>query len=451
MPPLKLCRRQFLRTALTAPLVAPLILPGRVLGANGARRPSDRINLGFIGTGRQVFYANLPGFLHSNEVQVVAVCDADRWRMEQAREVVNAHYADHRPSGTYHGCAMYEDFRDLLARPEIDAVMISTPDHWHAVMAVAALRAGKDVALEKPISLTLREGRAIVDACRQHGRVFRTDTEVRSNLYFTRLCELVRNGAIGRVQRVIATTPKSPEPIPGVPPPMPIPTELNYELWQGPAPEHPYTLKRVHHPRGGLAYKADENPGWFQITDYNIGNLNNWGGHVLDITQWALDTERTGPVEVEGRATFPTGSLWDVPRDYEIRYRYASGVEVEFRDAGPASVRVEGSSGWVENTWFKSDGFKASDPKLLKWKPGAGEIALPVLNEKDDFVACVRSRKETLIPAEIGHRAASMAQIAYIAAKLQTKLRWDPVAEQFPGNDAANRLLARPLRGPWQL
>lgn len=444
-------RRSFLTRLGTAAVVGPLILPGRARGADGQIAASNRINLAFLGTGRQVHYANLPMFLASADVQVVAVCDVDRWRADQARQKVEAAYGAAAPGGTYKGCAVYEDFREVLARRDIDAVMISTPDHWHAYMAIAAAKAGKDVALEKPISLSLAEGRAIATAIKQHGRIFRTDTEVRTQPYFHRLCQVVRNGRIGKVQRVIVTVPKSPAPIDGSPAPMPVPADLNYELWQGPAPEHPYTQQRVHYPRGGLAYVADQIPGWFQISDYNLGNINNWGGHVLDITQWALNTERSGPVEVSGRAEFPTGSLWDVPRNFVVRYRYASGIAVDYTDAGRASVRVEGTEGWIEHTWFKSDGFKAHDPALLKWKPGPGDISLPLADEKEDFISCVKSRRETIIPAETGHRAASMAQIAYIAARLDTKLSWDPVAERFPGHDEANAMLSRPMRAPWKI
>jgi len=316
-------------------------------------------------------------------------------------------------------------------------------------MAVAAARAGKDVALEKPISLSVMEGRAIANAMKQYGRVFRTDTEVRSQPFFHRLCQIVRNGRIGQVRRLVVTVPRSPEPIAGFPAPMPVPSGLNYELWQGPAPDRPYTQARVHHPRGGLSYAAGESPGWFQISDYNLGNINNWGGHMLDIAQWAMGTEHTGPVEVSGRAEFPTDSLWDVPRNFVVRYRYANGVEIDYTDSDRASVRVEGSEGWIENTWFRSNGFKAHDPALLKWKPGPGDLTLPLADEKDDFIACVKSRRETIIPAEVGHRAASMAQIAHIAARLDTTLRWDPVAEIFPGHSEANALLSRPARAPW--
>lgn len=175
----------------------------------------------------------------------------------------------------------------------------------------------------------------------------------------------------------------------------------------------------------------------------------NWGTHTIDIAQWALDTEHTGPVEVEGRAEFPK-AFWDAPRHHEIRYRYANGVEMLYVADRPF-VRVEGTEGWIEHTWFESNGFKASDPGLLKWKPGAGEIELPCISEKEDFINCVRSRKDPIITAEIGHRAATICHIGFIAAKLGQKLKWDPVAEKFTGNDEANKLLRRPLRAPWAI
>lgn len=452
MNPSQRTRRSLLkRAALAAAPVFPNIIPSRMLGADGAVAPNNRINVALIGTGRQVFYANLSPFLSSEDVQVVAVCDADAWRMEQARIKVEESYADKIKAGSYKGCATYRDFREVLARPDVDAVMISTPDHWHACMAIAAAKAGKDIALEKPISLSVAEGRAIAAAVKKHGRVFRTDTEVRSNKRFQQLCQIVRNGRIGQVKRVLAAVPKDPPPLAEKPEPMPVPPELDYGLWQGPAPERPYTQQRVHYPRGGLDYTAGTGPGWMHISDYSLGVILNWGTHILDIVQWALDTERSGPVEVEGTGEFPKDNLWDVLQRFEVRYRYANGVEVVYTNAGRPFVRVEGSEGWVEYTWFQSDGFKASDPELLKWKPGPNDLELPCISEKEDFIHCVRSRKEPIITAEIGHRAATMCQIGYIAAKLGQKLKWDPVAEKFTGNEAANQLLSRPVRAPWNL
>lgn len=445
-------RRAFLRTTIAATGAAsfPALLPARLLGADGAVTPNNRVNVAMIGTGRQVFYANLPWFLWSEDVQVVAVCDVDSWRMEQAKKKVEENYANKTGFGSYKGCATHRDFREVLARKDVDAVMISTPDHWHAYMAVEAAKAGKDIALEKPISLSYAEGRAIADAVKKHGRVFRTDTEVRSTQRFQRLCEIVRNGRIGQVKRVLAGVPKDPPPLAENPAPMPVPPELDYALWQGNAPERPYTEKRVHYRQAGLDYSG-KGPGWMHISDYSLGVILNWGTHILDITQWALNTERTGPVEIEGQGEFPKDNLWDVAQRFEVRYRYASGIEVIYTNAGRPFVRVEGAEGWIENTWFQSDGFKASDPALLKWKPGPSELQLPCISEKEDFINCVRSRKETIIPAEVGHRTAAMCQIGFIAARLGQKLQWNPAAEKFSGNDEANKMLSRPLSAPWTI
>lgn len=451
MPAPTLTRREMLKQAALAAAapVFPNIVPSRVLGADGGVTPNNRINVALIGTGRQVFYANLPWFLWSEDVQIVAVCDVDAWRMEQAKKKVEESYATKAGVGSHQGCTTHRDFREVLERKDVDAVMISTPDHWHACMAVAAAKAGKDIALEKPISLTVAEGRAIANAVKKYKIVCRTDTEVRSERWFQQLCQVVRNGRIGEVRRVVVGVPKGPKPLVETPEPMPVPPELDYELWQGPAPERPYTVKRVHTRHGGLDYTAGTEPGWFRISDYSLGNLLNWGTHTIDIAQWALNTEHTGPVDVEGRADFPK-AFWDAPLNHEFRYRYANGVEMLYVADRPF-VRVEGTEGWIENTWFQSNGFKASDPALLKWKPGPNDIELPRLSEKEDFINCVRSRKEPLITAEIGHRAATICQIGHIAAKLGKKLKWDPGAEKFTGNEEANALLTRQLRAPWTI
>jgi len=232
---------------------------------------------------------------------------------------------------------------------------------------------------------------------------------------------------------------------------MPVPPELDYDLWLGPSPAKLYTEQRVHFRQAGLDYVNGKGPGWFHISDYSLGNILNWGAHILDITQWALNRERGGPVEVNGRGVFPAkGGLRDVVRTWEVKYRYADGVEVIYTDGSP-SVRVEGSEGWIEYTWFTDNSFKASKPSLLKWKPGPNDITLPCIGEKEDFVSCVRSRKETLIPAEIGHRTATMCQIADIAIKVGRRLRWDTASEAFVGDEAANAYLTRSYRAPWGL
>jgi predicted dehydrogenase len=445
-------RRSFLRRAAgtAAALAAPMVVPARVLGIGDQVPPGSRIGVGMIGTGRQVFHANLPWFLGSGEVQVVAVCDVDAWRMERAKNKVEEGYAAKGSGGAYKGCLAFGDFRELLARKDIDAVMISAPDHWHAFMAVEAARAGKDIALEKPISLSVPEGRAICEAVKRHGRIFRTDTEVRSDERFLRICQAARSGRLGKILRVRASVPKDAPPLDGVPAPMPVPPELDYPMWLGSAPEKPYTEKRVHFPKGGLDYSGNR-PGWMQVRDYSLGVILNWGTHILDIVQWGLDRERTGPVEVEGRGRFPPVNLWDVLQEFEVRYRYADGVEIVYANAGPASVRFEGAGGWIEHTWFDPEGLKASGKDLLEWSPGPGDTKLPLRSEKQDFIDSVKSRKETLIPAEVGHRTASLCQIGHIAVGLGRKLVWDPGTERFAGSDEANALLARPQRAPWKV
>ncbi len=442
-------RRSFLKSVVAAG-VAPLALSSRALGREGAVAPNSRVNVALIGTGRQVFHANLPWFLWSKDVQAVAVCDADAWRMDLARQAVEANYAVSAGHDGFKGCAMHRDFREVLARKDVDAVMISTPDHWHAHMAVAAMQAGKDVALEKPISLCVREGRAIADAAKRYGRVFRTDTEVRAHKPFHRLCQVVRNGLVGEVRRVHVTVPSDPPPLPERwPADDPVPPELDYDLWQGPALARPYTERRVHYRQAGLDYVGGKGPGWMHIRDYSLGVMLNWGTHVLDLTQWLLNTERGGPAEIKGSARFPKDNLWDVAQAFKIRYRYTGGTEVIYENGEAASVRVEGSEGWIAHTWFKEQACRASAPSLLTWEPKDGDVRLPLLDEKQDFIDCVRSRKEPLITAEIGHRAATMCQLGHISAQLGRRLKWDAAAERVAGDDAANALLARTYRKAW--
>lgn len=436
-------RRTFLRHTGAAVLTLPLAGSGRLLGQTARAPANSRLGIGLIGTGRQAFHANLLPFLASPDTQVVAVCDVDAWRLGKTRRKVEDYYATTASSGGYRGCFTTGDFREVLARPDVDAVMISTPDHWHAYMAVAAAQAGKDVALEKPLTLAVREGRAISDAVKRHGRIFRTDTEVRFANEFRLACEVVRNGRIGRLQRVQAGVPNEQPALPPTPQ-EPIPPGLDYGLWQGPAPARPYAATRVH-----PVENLNGRPGWMQIQDYSLGMVLNWGTHLLDIVQWANDTERTGPVEVSGHGTFPTGMLYDVLQDFEVRYRYANGVELHYHMAGRPYVRFEGTDGWVEAEWWK--GVQASRDEILKTKPGPDEIQLPLINEKVDFIQALKTRRETLIPAEVGHRTASLCQLGWIAIRLGTRLHWDPAAERFTNSDEANALLARPERAPWTL
>jgi predicted dehydrogenase len=438
-----LSRRQFLKSSAACAagiaLAGPVIVPARALGADS---PANRITIGMIGMGRQAFYSNIKSFFNSSDTQVVAVCDVDAWRLENARKAVEKHYAKDRRSDTFKGCSAYKDFRELPARKDIDAVMISTPDHWHVPMAIAAAKAGKDICCEKPLTLNIAEGRVLSDTVRRYKRVFRTDSEFRSHSCFQRQCELVLNGRIGKVHTIHTGVPAgdiacTPQPI------MKVPDELDYELWLGPAPLAPYTLKRVH-PR-----KNYGRPGWMRVRDYCEGMVTNWGAHLNDIAQWGNGTERTGPVEVEGSGKYPSDGLWNVLLKFEIRYKYANGVRLIYKISRPY-VRFEGTDGWVEAD-YGSRSLKAHPESILKEPIKPDEIRLPLKDEKRDFIDAVKTRGQTLADAEVGHRTTSLCQIGHIAIQLGRKLKWDPDAERFINDDAANLLLSCPMRSPWRL
>ena len=323
MKPIRLPRRSFLGSVLALG-TAPAFVPGRLLGKDA---PSGRIAAGFIGMGSHGTRHNLRHYLHQKDARVVMVCDVDSGRLERARLQVDQHYGDS-------GCASTRDFRVLLERPDIDVVMISTPDHWHVPMSVMAMRAGKDVQCEKP-TLTIGEGKILVREARKTGRVFQTSTEDRAIPVYHRMAELVRNGRVGRLQRIDVILPRQPQ-VPGDPAEQPVPPGLDYDMWLGPAPFAPYTRDRVHF-----------NFRWIQ--DYSGGIICDWGTHLFDTAQWANDTERSGPVEVEGRGSYWEGGLYDTVKDYDVAFRYANGVEMTCRPGNP-SIRFTGSEGWVGNT-----------------------------------------------------------------------------------------------------
>jgi len=440
-------RRTFLHrtaSALGATFAAPLLLPGRVLGANDTVSPGNRITIGMIGTGRQATYANIPGFLQEADAQIVAVCDVDSWRMENARKVVEAHYAKEQTSGTYKGCATFGDFRELLARKDIDAVMISTPDHWHVPMAIAAVKAGKDVSCEKPLTRSIAEGRKLSDLVTREKRVFRTDSEFRSLRAFHRAVEIVRNGKIGKLKSILTSTPK--DPTLAAQSEMPVPPELDYEMWLGPAPAAPYTGQRVH-PR----HDAKSRPGWICVREYADGMMANWGAHLNDIAMWTNDTERTGPVEVEGTGKYPpSGNLWDVILEFEVHFLFANGVRLTCKTDEPL-VRFEGSEGWVQVRYPTE--IETHPESLLSWKPGPNDLALPFKpSEKRDFLDAVKSRGQTQVDAEVGHRTTSLAHLGLLAIDLGRKIKWDAAKEKCVGDDEANeRLKPKPARAPWQM
>jgi len=422
----RISRRRMLGAGAAA-LAAPYVVTVRL---RGAEAPSNRITVGFIGTGSHGLGHNLSRYLQQPDARVLAVCDVDANRARQAKERVDARYGNT-------DCAVTGDFREILARKDIDAVMISTPDHWHTLMSVMAVRAGKDVQCEKP-TLTIDEGRILVREVRRHGRVFQTSTEDRSLGVYRRMVELVRNGRIGKVRRVEVILPRQPE-VPGDPTPQPVPPELDYDMWLGPAPEAPYTKDRVHY-----TFR------W--IRDYSGGILCDWGTHLFDTVQYALDVEHGGPVEVEGTGTFWSGGLFNTLKDYDLTYRYADGVVMTCKPGTP-SLRFIGTDGWVGNEGWDAP-LKADPPELLETRIGPEEFHVTAnpAGEHRDFLDCVRSRKDPYFPVDIGHRVSTVCHMGNIAIQTGRRLRWDPRAEVFIGDDEANAMCGlRPMRKPWSL
>ena len=423
-------RRGFLKLA-----AVPFIVPSTVFGATA---PSNRINVAMLGMGRQAFHPNLTQFLRSPDAQVVAVCDVDAGRLERARVKANAYYAE-KAGKDYSGVRAYTDFREVLARDDVDAVMISTPDHWHAPMGVLAARAGKHVCIEKPLTTCIAHGRALCDAVKEAGVVSRTDSEFRGKQRFWRMAELVHNGRIGKVQRIVTGVPSASDALPPQKT-TPVPAGLDYDLWLGPAFPAPYTEKRVH-PVSGYG-----RPGWMRIENYCNGMITNWGTHMNDISQWVTGRERTGPVSVKGTGEFSQG-LWNTITNFNVEYEFADGVQQTY-GIGRAFVRVEGTEGWLEAEEGKA--LTASSPELLNSELEPDEVHFSdTLEDKVDFLRAIKEGRETLEPVEVGHRTVSLCQLGLIAVRLGRTLKWDPKAERFQDDNAANALLTRPIREPW--
>jgi len=426
-----LSRRRFLKRAAACgvALAAPVIIPARVFGHGWRAAPGNRVTIGMIGVGDHGVARNLRGFLAQPDAQIVAVCDVDGGRCRKAQEMVHKAYRNQ-------DCAAYGDFREILARADVDAVMISTPDHWHATISLMAIRAGKDVICEKP-TLTIQEGRIVSDVVRQTGALFQTSTEDRSLIVYHRMAELVRNGRIGKLQTIRVGLPGARKPVVSSAA-EPVPADLDYDLWLGPAPLAPYCAARCHY-----------NFRW--ISDYSGGMLPDWGMHLFDTAQWANDTEHTGPIRVEGRAEFPAEGLYNTASEFHLEYTYANGVKM-LADSGGVGLRFEGTEGWIANQgWIGA--LTASSPELLKTRIGPDEINLETClgGEHRNFLDCVKTRRACYFPAEIGHRCSTVCHIGNAALQLGRTLRWDPVKEEFPGDETANRLRSRVMRAPWTL
>jgi predicted dehydrogenase len=431
----QLNRRTFLRT-LGAATATPLIVPASVLGGNGAIPPSERVTLGMIGTGNQ-------GLAHTRvlvclpQAQIVAVCDPDREKRRKAKQMVDD-WASPPPANPAKGCAEYNDFRELLARKDIDAVVIASPEHWHALHTIAAAKAGKDIYCEKAMAKTIAESQAMVQAVRQHKRIFQLGTQQRSSARFRLACELARNGYLGQLHTIKAGDPK------GYPGPAlrtdPVPDGLDYDLWLGPAPFKPYFKERLENLKG-----------WMLCYDYTVGFMSGWGQHELDIAQWGNGTDDTTPVEVEGRANIPTEGLNDTAITWHVEFTYANGVRLIFtsNDENPHGVRFEGKDGWV---FVNRQKIEAKPESLLKVKFRDSDVRLYQSdNHHLDFLRSVKTRKDPVCTVETGHHTYVTCNLGDIAVRLKRKLRWDPVAESFPGDAQANRFLSRPMRSPWTL
>ena len=456
-------RREFLKQSASTAAIAigfPTIVPASVFGQNA---PSNRINIGAIGVGRISRGHDMPGvFQYTGDAgprnnRIVAVCDLDQNRVELGKKFVNGTYAK-KLGKDYNGTVGYSNHRELLANSDIDAVIISTPDHQHARLAIDAVRARKDVYLQKPASLTIHEGRVMVDHVNATDRILQIGSQQRCWKQFVRACELVRNGRIGEVQRVEIGLPGDPSG--GDPTPMPVPAGFNYDAWLGSTPEVPYTVDRVM-PRDSF-----DRPGWLRMEQFGAGMITGWGAHHVDTAHWGMDTEHTGPVEIWGSAEFPTHGLWNVHGPFKTYGRYANGVEMTISGDFPNGIKWYGTKGWI---FVTRDGMasptakpgdpapnivplQASDPKILTSVIGPNELHLYTSDEQHgNWLDCIRSRKAPVAPAELGHRACSTCLLHHIAMKTRRRLHWDPEAECFKGDDAANAMLSRPQRKPYQI
>jgi predicted dehydrogenase len=428
-------RRQFLkRAAATAGAVgAPYFIPAFALGRDGATAPSNKIIIGCIGTGGRGT-ANMKAFLREDDARVVAVCDVYENRRQNAKALVDKQYGDK-------ACMAYGDFRELLARKDIDAVMIATQDHWHAPIVVAAAHAGKDMYCEKPLGVSIKECQAIRDAVGKAGRVFQTGTQQRSERNFRFACELARNGYVGKIHtvQVAAEGPKYKPSYKGPLDPQPVPSGFDYDTWLGPAPQKPYNP-------GRMAW-----PDWYLIWDYCAGFIVNWGVHHLDIANWGCPTVGSESFEVECKASYRNEGFTDNVDAWKANLAYANGLKMVFSDDLQQKIgcRFIGDTGWVH---VDRAGIWADPESLLKATIKPNEIHLHESdNHYADFLKSVRTRRDPVSDLDSGYKASILGMIADISARLKRKLKWDAKAEQFVGDREANGMSVRPLRNPWHL
>lgn len=440
-------RRNFVKGAtgvVSAAFGFPYIVSSSALGKSGAVAPSNRITVGVIGTGEQGNGVS-GNFLNQSDAQVIAVCDVDKGRRDWTAKRIDGHYGSS-------GCAAYNDFRKLIGRSDIDAVLIATPDHWHVLCAIAAIQAGKDVYMEKPMSRSVRENQALRDAVGRYDAVFQFGTQQRSSANFRRACELVRNGKIGKLHTINAWAPPSMSG--GSTKPANIPDGLDYNMWLGPAVYKPYTENRC------ASTWADKF--WWFNSDYCIGWISGWGIHPVDIALWGAGDKLRGPIEVEGVGEFPDEGMCDTATYWNVKLKYASGVTMNFlgakpgaewsqryRNVGDHGTAFEGSNGWVH---VDRSRMNVSSESMLDSARDAGVAELYKSNNHvRNFLDCVKTRAKTICPVDEAFGGDMVCHISDIAIRLKRKLKWDMVAEEFVNDGVANRMLSKGMRSPWTL
>lgn len=449
-------RRSFIQKAAigaVGTLGFPTIVPANVLGGENA--PSNKINIGQIGCGRIARSHDLPSTWKFDKARIMAVCDLDRNRTVDTKKLVEDYYTKKTGNSKYIDVKMYDDYREMLLNKDIDAVMISTPDFWHAQPAMEAALAGKDIYLQKPTSLTIKEGRQLADVIKKTGRILQVGTQQRSSKQFRRAAELVRNGRIGKLHTVRVGLPG--DPAGPMVQEMQVPKNLNYDMWLGSTPYIPYSELRVH-PQVGY-----DRPGWLRMEQFGAGMITGWGQHHFDSAAWGMDTELTGPTTIEAIAEFPKSGVWDVHGDFLSKAEYANGITMYTSGAYPNGIRYEGTEGWIfvsrgDYAVTSSDptnkvmakAIDASNPAILDSVIGENEIHLyNSADQHGNWLDCIESRKEPISPIEIGHRACTVCLITHVSMKLSRKLHWDSVNERFINDAEANTYLSRAQRGPY--